>query len=143
MLEFFIHTDSEAKVTSGRVLRKYFDQLKPNKNYKVIIKEAGRRTLPQNSFFHAILPDIQKGLYDMGFREVKTTEDAKIVVKNLFLKTVIKNEETGEEIPIVRETHKLSKMEMMEFLDEIIQWCSQYLNIVIAHPGQQSTMQYE
>lgn len=111
--------------------------------YELKITKRSKRSLPQNAFFHAILPDIQKGLYDVGYREVKTPEDAKEIVKYLFLKRKVRNEETDEEIIIVKKTSELNKEEMSVFIDEVIQWAAEYLSITIYSPNEQSRFQYE
>jgi hypothetical protein len=111
-------------------------------NYELTIRKKNRRSLPQNNFFHSILPDIQKALYDAGWRNIKTPDQAKRMVKELFLTVEVENEVTGEKMKEVRSTSSLNKKEMGEFLDEVIQWAAEYLSLTIYSPNEQSAFNY-
>lgn len=75
------------------------------------------------------------GLRNAGFDEVKDNEDAKTVIKALFLKKKITN--GMETFEIVQDTHKLTTLEMADFIDEVIMWAAQYLSITIPAPNTQ------
>lgn len=128
-------------VSNTLAIDKAFRELKEG-SYEMKITRRNKRSLSQNAFFHAILPDLQNGLYEAGFHEVKSPDDAKTVVKNLFLKRKIKNEVTGEEITVVRDTHDLTKEEMSIFIDEVIRWAAEYLSITIYSPNEQAALNY-
>lgn len=128
-------------VSNSMLIEKAFSELSEGPWELKFIKR-NKRSLNQNAFFHAILPDLQKGLYEAGFHDVKTPEDAKIVVKYLFLKKKIVNENTGDEIITVRNTSDLTKEEMRIFIDEVIRWAAEYLGITIYSPNEQSKFNY-
>lgn len=97
-----------------------------------------KRSSQQNRYyFGCCLPLVKEGLQDIGYREVKTNEDAHEVLKYLFLKKVIPNEETGEVIETLGTTTKLSTTEFNEYIDQIIQWAAEYLSIQIPLPNEQ------
>lgn len=129
-------------VSNTLAIDRMFNEL-PEGSYELKAESRDKRTLAQNAFFHAIMPDIQKGLYDVGYRNIKTRHDAKRFVKNLFLRTVEENELTGEKIEVVKDTSELTKKEMREFIDEVIQWAAEYLSLVIYSPNEQSAFNYE
>lgn len=112
----------------------------PDAVYTITIeKYFGQRTSAQNRYFHgAVLPLVLEGLRNAGFNEVHDTEDAKTVIKNLFLKKKITN--GVETFEIVQDTHKLTTKEMADFIDEVILWAAQCLGIEIPAPNQQLTI---
>jgi hypothetical protein len=100
-----------------------------------------KRSNQQNRYYHGCcLPLVKEGLQNIGYREVRTNEDAHEVLKYLFLKKLIPNEETGEVIEILGTTTKLSTTEFNEYIERIIQWASEYLNIQIPLPNEQLEM---
>ncbi len=86
-----------------------------------------------------IFPLIQQGLRDNRYREVKTAEQAKEICKSLFLSYEIENG-TGGKIRMIRRTRDLTKEQMSEFIDEIIQWAAEYLSIALPLPEEQLQM---
>ena len=77
------------------------------------------------------------GLVAMGFAEVKTFDDAKMVIKALFCKRSIVNHDTGETIEIIKDTSALTKAEFNELIENVIKWGSEYLGIQIPFPNEQ------
>lgn len=133
MPEFLLH-----KTESGwKNQKSYFKHLKdvPIGTYKVTIVSASKRTLQQNAWFHAILPEILQGLRDVGFDEIKTTEDAKDIVKALFFKKTVSN--GSETFEVIEGTSKQTKINFAEKAEEIIKWASEYLGIDVAPPNEQ------
>src|SRR5690348_869539 len=123
MSEFFV-TIAKGEISNKMTVRKQFENLEDGK-YKVKITKASKRTLQQNDWLHAILPEIVKGLRDVGYYEVKTNEDAKRVIKSLFFKKTITN--GVNDIDIVEDTSATSKVDFTERAEEIIIWCADYL----------------
>lgn len=107
----------------------------PDGTYNVIIERHSKRTHQQNAWFHAVLPDVVEGLRNMGFNDVKTVEDAKVIVKGIFFKRKYSN--GVEEIEVVEGTSETDKTIFIERADEIINWAYQYLGIDIAPPNKQ------
>lgn len=132
MVEFFIYK-TDGKFTN-KALSRHLEELKDGK-YKIEIKKADKRTLTQNAWFHAVLPQIKDALVDIGYKEVKNEDDAKAVVKALFFKKVITN--GVESIEVIEGTSEQSKINFAEKADEIIRWGFEYLGIDIAPPNKQ------
>jgi hypothetical protein len=137
--QIFIHI-THNQITNKQVIRKAFEELKDGR-YLVSIESGKNRTNPQNRYYWGCcLTLVKEGLQDIGYREVRTNEDAHEVLKYLFLKKLIPNEETGEVIEILGTTTKLSTTEFNEYIERIIQWASEYLNIQIPLPNEQLEM---
>lgn len=120
-------------------VREKMAELKDGTYTLTIEKWFSQRTSPQNRYFHGIVvPLVFDGLVQAGFNEVKDTEDAKIVLKGLFLKKKISN--GIETFEMIQDTHKLTTEEMAEFIDEVIMWAAVYLSITIPAPNQQLTI---
>lgn len=140
MKEFMLHIDQH-QITNVKVVRKAFDELEDG-HYLVRIEPKKKRSLNQNAYFHGIMvPMVLQGLREAGYNEVKTQEDAKDIIKTLFLKKIIKNDLTGEEIPVVRHTSELTTVEFNLMMEECGQWASEYLGIFIPPPNYQAIMQ--
>lgn len=110
--------------------------------YLCRIEGARKRSNSQNRYFHGpLLTAVFEGLKDAGFNEVRDKEDAKQVIKELFLKRKIKNVNTGEIIQVTKDTHSLTREEMNIFIEEVIRWAVEYLGIVIPYPNEQLTIE--
>jgi thioredoxin-related protein len=114
----------------------------PNGRYFTKFDRKDKRTNQQNRYMHLMFSMIQKGFYDIGYREVKTTEDAKEIMKRMFLSYTIENG-LGGKIQMVRRTRDLTKEQMGEFIDECIQFSAENLSIVIPHPNEQVKIWHE
>lgn len=124
----------DSKIQNPKTIRRLFDDLTEGR-YLVEVKKSNKRTLQQNAWIHAILPDIVKGLQDVGYSEVKTTAQAKDILKTLFFKKVITN--GIEEIPVIEGTSETSKEDFISRAEEIIRWAQEYLGINVAPPNKQ------
>jgi hypothetical protein len=129
------------EIQEKSTVKRSFD-LKPGIYQYEITPFVRKRSNKQNSYFHAIMPQIQKGLYDAGWRNVKTAQDAKRFVKELFLTVEVENELTGEKIKDVRGTSTLNAKEMGDLIEEIHQWAAEYLSLTIYSPNEQSAFNY-
>lgn len=130
----------DGKPSSQKKIAELFAQLKDG-TYKLEATSFGNRSLSANGYYWMILTDyVQPGLYDTGWREIKTKDDAHFFVANLFLKQRIVNEETGEVIERIKSTSGLSVKEFGEYLEQIIQWSAEYLGVVIPEPNSQFTL---
>ena len=133
MTEFFMYIEA-GEIKNKQVVKKAFDNL-PEGRYKVTIVKSNKRSLNQNSWLHAILPDILIGLRDNGFNEVRTTQDVKSILKELFFKREITN--GVESLFVIDGTSGTSKELFMERADQIITWAKDYLGIDVAPPCKQ------
>ena len=131
------------RVTGGKVTREHekisirnaFNDLSDGL-YLMKIEPKNKRSLAQNDYLHWMFTLIQQGFYQIGYREVKTADDAKYIMKDMFLKVWIENG-TGGKIQIVKRTRDLTKELMSIFIDECIQFAAENLNVVIPSPGEQ------
>lgn len=115
------------------------NELKDGQYTVEIQKYSGKRSSNQNRYFHGIVvPMVLDGLRNAGFDDVKDNEDAKAVIKILFLKQEITN--GTETFTVTRDTHNLSAVEMMTFIDDVVKWASEYLGIFIPAPNSQSKL---
>ncbi|MBS1915702.1 MAG: hypothetical protein JST87_05455 [Bacteroidetes bacterium] len=97
--------------------------------------------MQQNKYYWGcLLPMVQEGLNHAGYNEVKTPEDAHEVLKHLFLKKKIVNQNTDETIEIAGSTQKLTTVQFNEFVDEVIRWAAAYLSIAIPLPNESLVM---
>lgn len=139
MSEFVIHV-SEGKVLNKKVFAQEIIKLRAGK-YLVKIASIKKRSLPQNAYLHGvIIPLVFEGLRNIGWDEIRDNEDAKNVIKELFLKRKIENKNTGETITIVRKTSELTTVETAEFIEDIIKWAAEYLSIQIPYPNEQMAL---
>jgi hypothetical protein len=142
MREFILHIDNENKIVNPKVVREHFSRLNQGK-YLITIKNIKNRSNQQNRYLHGIIiPLVFEGLRNAGFDDVKDFEDAKLVIKALFLKRKITNEQTGEVIEIIKDTRKLTTVEMNQFIEEVAKWCSEYLGFVLPMPTHLRTMEF-
>ena len=128
---FYIHKRNGG-FTNTQSLKDYWAAAEDG-TYQVEIKRKQKRTLSQNAWLHAILPIVKTALYEAGYTDVKTNDDAKMVLKALFFKKKISN--GIEEIEIIESTSAQDKMDFAAKADEIITWAKEYLGIDIAPPG--------
>lgn len=115
-----------------------------NGKYLQKITKANQRSLAQNAYYWKIIvPLVFDGLRNMGFDEVRYMDDAHEVLKSLFLKSQIVNHDTGELlVEKVGSTTKLSTVLFMDYIDSIIKWAAEYLNIQIPFPNEQMQIEY-
>lgn len=133
-MEFILEKQENRLWRNTKAFEQYKKDLPPGR-YIIKIENEDKRTPQQNRWIHAVLPDILMGLRNKGFGEVKTTEDAKDVVKGLFFKDKVSN--GIETIEVVKGTSKTSKLDFTAKADEIIKWAAEWLEIDIAPPEKQ------
>lgn len=133
MREFFIRKNM-GKWTKSIDLYNYLESL-PDGKYKVVVTKSDKRTLQQNDWFHAVLPQIKDGLRNAGYNDIRTNEEAKDFVKSLFFKKEVSN--GIETVEVIQGTSETSKLDFASKAEDIIIWASQYLGIDVAPPGKQ------
>lgn len=130
-------TIANRTITNIKEFREMFAHLKDG-SYLVIVKDNRKRSIPQNSYYWGVVvPMVRSGLYEQGYDDVRTNDDAHDVLKSLFLKKRLVNRVSGDEIPIDGSTTKLSISEFNDYIEEVARWASQYLQIVIPSPNEQ------
>ncbi|MBK7885165.1 MAG: hypothetical protein IPJ81_16280 [Chitinophagaceae bacterium] len=136
MVEVIIHINNR-KVINMKEFREAFNQLKDGKHL-VTVKDMRKRSIPQNAYYWGVVvPMVKKGLYDAGYDEVTTNEDAHEVMKHIHLRKRIVSKQTGDVIDISNSSAKLSIPEFNIYIEAICKWASEYLGIVIPSPNDQ------
>jgi hypothetical protein len=135
--EFFI-TMRYGQVINRNCLKDQIQSL-PDGRFIFKIEDKSVRTSNQNRYMHLMFSMIKDGFRDIGYNEVRTTEDAKYIMKDMFLKYFIDNG-TGGKIAMVKRTRDLTKEEMAVFIEECIQFAAENLNVVIPAPNTQAEM---
>lgn len=119
--------------------RKSFDNdLKGLKNglVTITVKRRNQRSLSQNNYIHLLFTIFKNELNQLG-NEFKM-EQVKEIAKAKFLTVDVVNESTGECIgQRVKGTHELSKVEMMEFVENVIRWAADMFHITLPLPNEQ------
>jgi len=104
-----------------------------------IERKRRKRSLMQNAYyFGVVLPLVQSGLNDAGYKVSK--ESTHEFLKATFFKQELVNEQTGEILQTVGSTSQMSTVQMMEYFAEITQWAAEFLNVQIPEPGEQLTI---
>ena len=100
-----------------------------------------KRSHPQNKFYwSAVVPIIRQGLKDLGY--TMTLEESHDFLKDKFLRQELVNQDTGEVLGTrTRSTTELSKVEMVEYIDNIMEFSATILGIVIPPPEHQTTIE--
>jgi hypothetical protein len=93
------------------------------------IPKKGPRSIKLNNYYWKVVtPMVKEGLFNAGHMEVKSKDDAHVVIKNLFLTKKEDQEEPSTRI--------LSNKEFIELLQKIQIWAAEYLSVVIPDPNQ-------
>ena len=109
-----------------------------------IEKKRRSRSLPQNRYYWgAVVPIVRQGLIDAGWgrEDVGTLEQVHEMLKHKFCKvTEIVNPDTGEILAMPPTTKQLTTTDMMDYLDDIQRWASEFLGVVIPGPNEQTDL---
>ena len=136
MVEVIINI-SNKKVVNMKEFREAFNQLKDGKHL-VTVKDIRKRSIPQNSYYWGVMvPMIRKGLYESGFDEIRTNNDAHEIIKHVHLKKRMVSKQTGDVIDVAGSSSVLSIPEFNEFIERVCRWASEYLGIYIPSPYEQ------
>lgn len=133
MVELIINI-SNNKILNMDEFRAASRQLK-NGKHLLTVKDLRKRSIHQNAYYWGIIvPMVRKGLYESGYDDVRTNDDAHAILKHLFLKKEVANKQTGEMITMAGSSAILSIPEFNEFIEMVCRWASEYLGIVIPAP---------
>lgn len=140
-----IQTDDNGKVIAGRIsLATALKQLSGLRLTVTLEKRVNRRSVNQNAYLHGVvIPMVSEGMYEAGWREALDEGWVKNDLKKRFLTRTAFNEKTGEGIEYIERTSALTTSEMMDFIASIQQWASEFLNIYIPDPNEQTQINYE
>jgi hypothetical protein len=136
MLELVLYI-SNKKVVNMPEFKAAFNQLKDGKHL-LTVKDMRRRTIPQNSYYWGVMvPLVRRGLYEAGYDDVKTNDDAHEILKHVHLKNRMVNKQTGEVIDIAGSSAALTTPEFNVYVEVICKWAAEYLGVVIPSPYEQ------
>ena len=118
-------------------IRKQFNELKDGR-YLIRIDDARKRSLPQNNYYWGVVvPMVRAGLYDAGFDEVRTNDQAHAVIKRYHLKNDIVSKDTGHILEQDGSTAVLTPPQFNDFIERVCRWAAEYLGIAIPAPNEQ------
>lgn len=146
MSEFFIEVD-KGEIVQRNVVAKYFNEMKKvDGSYKITIEQGKRRSGPQNRYFHSVLlTEFKNALTSVGYR-IKDNEQAKDILKSMFLTRKVESQDENSKLPEVtmtRDTRKLTTKEMNELIEEVIQFCAEHMNYQIPLPNEDLRLGFE
>lgn len=125
-------------------MRSEVGQLFKGKAIKVTFaKQVKQRSSEQNRYYWGVVVRmVLEGFKDLG-NPVNTDDEADIqdvheFLKRRFLQPEIFVDANGEAHEIGWSTQRLSTSQMMDYIAQIQQFASEYLNTVIPDPGQQA-----
>lgn len=122
-------------------IKSMLKRLEPGEYIWEIKRYRKPRSHQQNAYLHGVLiPCFREALNSVGYDEVKTDEQAKLIIKSMFLKRSVANIETGEVIEYIQDTSALNTFEMATLYEDVWKFASEHLNYVIPGPGQQSEL---
>lgn len=125
------------EIANKSAVRRLFDQLQDGR-YLLNVENKNKRTLPMNAYLHGVLiPEFRKALNSVGYDEVKNDDQAKQIMKSMFLTDSIVNKETGETITYVKDTRDLTTLEMSSLFDDVIRFCAENMSYPIPYPNEQ------
>ncbi len=71
-------------------------------------------------------------------------EEVKAICKTKFCTIDVINNDSGEVIgQRIKGTSEMNKMEMVEFIDNVIRWAADYFRIVLPFPGENIKIDFE
>ncbi len=135
------------KVVDGKpqnyISSKLFSEIEklPNGSYLLEVSPANKRSDKQNRYLHSLFGIFSEELIKLTGDKQYTREIVKEMMKAKFLMQSIytpQNELTGN---IVKHTSGLSKTEMMEFVENIIQYASETFGFNLPFPNEQLTIE--
>ena len=143
--QVFIQTDDNGNVIAGRTtLAKALKQLSGLRLTVTLEKYIRKRSPLQNAYFHGVvLPMVSEAMTEAGWREAVNLTWTKDFLKKEFLTRTAFNEKTGEGVEYVKDTSALTTSEFMDFIADVQKWGSEYLNIYIPDPNEQTSLNYE
>lgn len=134
---FCISAFKDGQLQNRTGLVKLFRSLKDGK-YEISVTKISKRSNQQNRYLHGLLiPEFRKALNSVGYNEVKTDEQAKLIMKSMFLTREMPNESGGKPVHYVQDTSALSKEEMGVLIEEVIQFAATEMSYIIPYPNEQ------
>jgi len=106
---------------------------------QIVVSKAGKRSTPQNRYYWgAVLPIIREALKDLGMQ--LSTEQVHDMMKFKFLLVEYVTSD-GDVIKSIGSSKHLTKEQFNEYIESIKQWASEYLNVYIPDPNEQTQIE--
>jgi hypothetical protein len=128
------------KVKEGRVTEGVSKEIRAcilhneGKHIEIEIKRKSNVTQAQYGYLYAVIyPRIKVYINDLH-QENYIENDIDIMMKLKFWYDSIIDIDTGEVTKIPKYKHKMNKEEMSKYIDNIIKWCLEFLNLDIPQP---------
>ena len=128
--------------STTRNILKVLSGLEGKKVRITIEKLSAKRSLQQNAYLHLLFTIFTDALNDLGndFR----MEEVKAICKTKFCTIDVINIDSGEVIgQRIKGTSEMNKMEMVDFIDNVIRWAASYFHIVLPYPIEQLEIETE
>lgn len=137
-LEYIASVDDKGniKIPQRKKLNQELVENFKGKQITITFKEhkKSRRHVFNKFYWGLVVRPILNGLRDAGYQVNEIDEESvHNYLKGKFLNKRIANEE-GEFIEMQGTTRKMTNTQMLEYLDAVIQWASEFLGIVINFP---------
>lgn len=142
MKEVKIHI-RDKKIVNMHEMRDVFNKLSDGQ-FLISIKNISKRSIQQNRYYWSVVvPAVRKGLYEAGYDEVKTNNDAHEVIKHIHLRKRIVSKQTGDVIDIAGSSTELSTPAFNDFIESICRWSAEFLGVVIPSPNEYVSKDFE
>jgi len=137
MADYILEIRENGNIVNPKGFTDFLLGLKASR-WLITAKDIKKRSVPQNSYYWGVVvPAVRKGLYDAGFDEVRTNDQAHAIIKRYHLKKEIVSKDTGHILEQDGTTTELTPAEFNKFLDRVIRWAAEYLGIYIDSPNDQ------
>lgn len=136
-----IKEDGKAfRIVNRALLDKGLTEL-PKGRYRLLIEKYRRKkSNPQLGYlFACIYPFVLKGLNDLGW-EFTDLDQVDAECKKRFASQPILNRDTGEIMEIPALKRDMTTTEFATYVNAIRDWASEYLNVYIPEPGEQTKL---
>ena len=134
--ELIVHIEN-GQIKNKLAIKNAFGNLSDGR-YLIRIENRNKRTLPMNAFLHGVLiPEFRKALNSVGYDEVRNDEQAKLVMKSMFLTGTIASKELGRTITYVKDTKDLTTLEMSSLFEDVIKFTAEHMSYIIPYPNEQ------
>lgn len=113
----------------------------PKGRYRLIIeKYRKKKSNPQLAWLYGqVYPLVLKALNDAGW-EFTSIEEVDEYCKSMFASREVLNRHSGEILEVPGLKRDMTTTEMMTYVDAIRDWASEYLNVYIPEPGEQTKL---
>lgn len=133
--------DGQLDFSSPEWASKKFNELPDGQYTLTVEKYFGQRTNQQNKYYWGcVIPLVSDGLVNVGYKEFKDSELVHEYLKKEFLTKKIGNENTGEFLEVPGSTKELSTKDFNDFIENVAQWCAEFLGFALPEPSSQSKL---